>query len=107
MIIKKTVHEDDTGKLIECIIDSSNILKTDYYAHNKNLYIYFNRGKVYAYQNVSEEVYKEFENSDSQGKFFREIIGKFYSYQKLFNMTNAEIDEAKNIIKEWKENNPQ
>ena len=79
MIINKTVHEDDTGKLIECVIDSSNLLKTQYFANNKNLYIFFKRGHVYAYQNVPHEIYEQFEKSDSQGEFFRKTIAKDYS----------------------------
>jgi hypothetical protein len=105
MIIKRTIHNDNTGTLIECIIDSSNILKTAYFAHNQNFYIYFNRGHCYAYQKVPSDVYREFEEADSQGEYFRKVIAKEYSYQKLFSLTETELNEAKNIIKEWKENN--
>lgn len=107
MIVKRTVQEDDTGKLIECIIDSSNILKSGYFAHNKNLYIYFKRGHVYAYQNVPENIYEEFEKSNSHGEYFRKVIAKDYLYLKLFKMTETELTETKDLILEWKEDNPQ
>jgi len=105
MIIKRTVQEDDGGKLIECIIESSNILKTNYFAHRKRLYVYFNRGKVYSYSNITEEVYENFEEADSQGEFLRGEIMKNprkYPYFKEFSMTDYEIKEAKQVIQEWK-----
>jgi hypothetical protein len=108
MIVKRTIQEDDDGKLIECIINSSNILKTDYFAHRNRLYVYFNRGKVYSYGNITEEVYKNFEEADSQGEFLRgEIMKKSnkYPYNKEFSLTESEINETKYIIEEWKEDN--
>ncbi len=107
MIIKRNIEEDESGKLIECIINSSNILKTVYFVHNKNLYVYFKRGHVYSYQNIPEDIYLDFEKSDSQGEFFLKEIAANFSYQKLFKLTDSEITETKNLIEEWKENNPQ
>lgn len=107
MIVKKDVLEDDNGKIVSCIIESSNILKTEYFAHRNRLYIYFNRGKVYSYGNITEEVYKNFEEADSQGEFLRgEIMKKAakYPYSKEFSMTPNEMNEAKKIITEWKDN---
>lgn len=108
MIISRKVIEDDDGKLIECIINSSNILRTDYFSHRNRLFVYFNRGKVYSYGNITEEVYKNFEEADSQGEFLRgEIMKKpnKYPYNKEFSLTESEITDAKNIIEEWKEDN--
>jgi len=110
MIVKRTIQEDDTGKLIECVINSSNLLKTSYFAHRNTLYVYFNRGKVYSYRNITEEVYKKFEEADSQGEFLRgEIMKKpaIYPYSKEFSLTPSEINDAKEIIQEWKEDNQQ
>ena len=107
MIVKRIIQEDDGGKLIECIIDSSNILKTNYFAHRNRLYIFFNRGKVYSYSNITEEVYRNFEEADSQGEFLRREIMKNpqkFPYFKEFSMTDSEINEAKTVIKEWKDN---
>lgn len=108
MIVKRKVIEDDDGKLIECIINSTNILRTDYFAHRNRLFVYFNRGKVYSYGNITEEVYKNFEEADSQGEFLRgEIMKKpnKYPYHKEFSLTESEITDAKNVIEEWKEDN--
>lgn len=107
MIIKRDVTEDDTGKLIECIINSSNILKTNYFAHRKRLFVFFNRGHVYSYTNISEELYNEFEESESQGEFLRKVIMKNpnkYPYLKEFKINTSEIEEAKEIIQEWEDN---
>ena len=107
MIIKRDITEDDDGKIIECIINSSNILKTSYFAHRKRLYVYYNRGKVYSYDNITEEVYKNFEEADSQGEYLRgEIMKKTqkYPYHKEFSLEQFEINEAKQIIQEWKDN---
>lgn len=107
MIVKRTVQEDEGGKLIECIIESSNILKTNYFVHRKRLYIFFNKGKVYSYSNITEEVYRNFEEAESQGEFLRREIMKNpirFPYYKEFSMTDSEINEAKQIIQEWKNN---
>jgi len=107
MIIKRKITEDDSGKLIECVINSSNILKTNYFTHSKRLFIFFNRGHVYSYTNINEDLYNEFEKSSSQGEFLREIIMKNptkYPYLKEFKINSSEIEEAKQIIKEWEEN---
>lgn len=106
MIVKRKVIEDDDGKIIECVINSSNILRTDYFAHRNRLFVYFNRGKVYSYGNITEEVYNDFEEADSQGEFLRGEIMKNpnkYPYNKEFSLNESEITEAKNIIKEWKD----
>jgi len=107
MIIKRDVTQDDTGKLIECIINSANILKTNYFAHRNRLFVFFNRGHVYSYNNINEELYNEFEDSDSQGEFLRKVIMKNphkYPYMKEFKLNSSEIEDAKKILKEWKDN---
>jgi len=107
MIVQRNIVEDDDGKIITCIIESSNILKTEFFAHRNRLYVYFNRGKVYSYGNISEEIYKNFEEADSQGEFLRgEIMKKSvkYPYMKEFSMTDFELKETKQIIEEWKDN---
>lgn len=107
MIVKRSILEDDGGKIITCVINSSNILKTEYFAHRNILYVYFNRGKVYSYANVTDDIYNNFEEADSQGEYLRgEIMKKSskYPYSKEFTMTKFEIDEAKEIINEWMDN---
>lgn len=107
MIIKRDITEDDTGKLIECVINSSNILKTNYFAHRNRLFVFFKKGQVYSYSNINEKLYDEFENSESQGKFLiKEIIKNptKYPYFREFKINESEIDDAKKIIKEWENN---
>ena len=107
MIVKRNVIEDDDGKIVECVVDSSNILKTDYFAHRNRLVVYFNRGKVYSYGNITEEVYNCFEEADSQGEYLRGEIMKNpskYPYRKEFSLNESEITETKKIIEEWKDN---
>lgn len=107
MIAKRIVEKDETGTLIECIIDSSNVLKTQYFAHNNRLYVYFNRGHAYSYENVTEEIYKEFEDSDSQGEYLRRKIMKdmrSFPYRKEFKLSASELKEAKQTLNEWKDN---
>jgi len=106
MIIKRTITKDKDGTLIECVINSSNILKTDYFVHNKKLFVYFNRGHCYSYYNVDENTYNEFENAKSQGEYLRQNImnNLKFPYAKEFKLSEREITESKNIIEEWKEN---
>lgn len=110
MIVKKntTYLNEDESKvdMLECIFDSSNILMSTYIPHKEKLYIVFKRGDVYSYGNVDQETYEEFESSDSQGKFLRNVFAKekdTYPYSKEYKMFEYEIEEAKKTIKEWKE----
>lgn len=109
MIVQKTPHYEEDGKTvsyIECIFDSSNILMSIYFPSTEVLYISFNRGGTYKYTHVSKEKYENFENAESQGKFFVKEIknNSNHPYSKEFVLFEQEITEAKNIIKEWKEN---
>lgn len=110
MIVKKNttyLNEDESQiDMLECIFDSSNILMSTYIPHKEKLYIVFKRGHVYSYGNVDKEVYDEFEASDSQGKFVQSVFAKdndSYPYSKEYKMFEYEIEEANNILKEWKE----
>ena len=106
MIVKRSEVTDNDGTYIECIFHSSNILKTIYFTHKNKLYISFNRGHTYSYSNIDREEYDEFEKSESQGKTFYKkwINNSKYPYYKEFSLNNYEIEEAKKIIEEWKNN---
>ena len=107
MIVRRNVTEDKTGKLIECIIDSSNILRTEYFAHRNRLFIYYRRGHAYSYANITEDIYDDFENAESQGDFLQKHIMKNpqkFPYMKEFKLNESEIQEVKDIIDEWKNN---
>jgi len=103
---KKEYGTEANGTYIECIYDSTNVLKTTYFPMLKRLYISFNRtGGTYSYSNINEDLYKEFENSDSQGKFFASNIRNKpndYPVRKEFTLYPSEVEETKVLIKEYK-----
>lgn len=101
---KQILNEDGTVGYIEAIFDSDNILKTTYFPKNQRLYIAFKRGHTYSYGNISEEIYDEFEDANSQGRYFHQVIDKNskYPYRKEFTLYPNEIEDVKKIIKENK-----
>ena len=96
---KKILNEDGSTGYVECLYESDNVLKTTYFPSLKRLYIAFSRGHTYSYSNVSPELYEQFENSESQGKFFHQKINnnKAYPCHKEFTLYPNEIQEAKQI----------
>jgi hypothetical protein len=108
MLIKKETKGEVGDQFIEAIFESSNILMTTYFPEKNKLYIHFNRGGTYSYTNVTENIYNAFEMADSQGKYFLTEIKKNpnkYPYAKEFSLTNSEINNAKQVIKEYNERN--
>ena len=95
-------------QFIEAIYESSNILMSTYFPNSNKLFIHFSRGGTYSYTNINESIYKDFENADSQGKFFIANIKKNpnkYPYAKEYKLTESEINNAKQVIKEHNERN--
>lgn len=112
MLVETKIIKEPNGSIgyYESIYDSSNILSSVYFPRDKLLYISFVKGTVYSYGNISEEIFKEFENCDSQGKYFAKEIRKNpdkYPFLKEYKLKSFEIEDAKKIIKEWKEANQQ
>lgn len=108
MLIQKEVKGTEGDQFVEAIYESSNILMSTYFPQKNKLYVHFNRGGTYSYTNVDEELYKLFENADSQGKFFIREIKKNpskYPYAKEYTLTESEIKDAKRVIKEHNERN--
>jgi hypothetical protein len=108
LVNKKEYGTEKTGTYVECVFDSTNLLKTTYFPMLKRLYISFTRGGTYSYENISEELYKEFEGALSQGKFFTEKIrsnSNQYPVRKEFTLYPSEINEAKKLINEFKYKN--
>jgi hypothetical protein len=101
---KQILNEDGSVGYIEAIFKSDNILKTTYFLESQRLYIAFSRGHTYSYGNVSPELYEEFENAESHGKFFHQKINnnKAHPYRKEFTLYPYEVKEAKQIIEEHK-----
>jgi len=110
MLVTEKKHFEEDGSLgyYETIYDSSNILKTTYFPKQNRLYISFNRGGVYSYNNITEKIYEDFKNAESQGKYFiHEIKNKSdeHPYRKEFTLYPDEIkilkekrDEKKNLL---------
>jgi hypothetical protein len=106
LVERKEVKENNEIGYIESIFASENILKTTYFPKNQRLYIAFSRGHTYSYANITLEMYEEFENCDSQGKFFHKYINNKQNHpqRKEFTLYPNEVKEIKENIDNWVEN---
>lgn len=100
MLVEEKTFKESDGSIgyYEAIFDSSNILQTTYFPKQNRLYISFNRGGVYSYENVDNEKYEEFKTAESQGKYFIEEIKKKsdkHPYRKEFSLYPEEIKDLK------------
>lgn len=66
-------------KMIEVVSD--NISAVGY--ENATLYIRFNRGQVYAYSGVPEQLFRKLLNAPSCGEFFSDHIKGAYQYKRI------------------------
>lgn len=78
-VVKKTEREDG---IVECLIDSSNILLSEYNKKEKTLKITFKGGTQYLYKDILDRDYVRFEVSESQGSVFNKTMLK-YEFDKL------------------------
>jgi hypothetical protein len=99
---KEILNEDKSIGYVESVFKSDNILKTTYFPNIRRLYIAFSRGDTYSYSNINPEFYKQFEESESHGKFFYSKINKKneYPYRREFSLYPKEVQDLKNIIQE-------
>jgi hypothetical protein len=98
MLVEEKVVKEEIVGYYDAIFDSSNILQTTYFPQQERLYISFNRGGVYSYENFPHEKYREFKNAESQGKYFiQEIKNKpdEHPYRKEFTLYPNEIENLK------------
>jgi len=105
LVEKKEYKEKGNLGYIESVFDSTNILKTTYFPKQERLYISFNRGQTYSYGNINEEIYKEFEDAESQGKYFVQKIKKNpteFPFRKEFSLYPREIEQIRKLINENK-----
>jgi len=103
---KKFQNEDGSIGYYEAVYDSSNILQSTYFPEQRRLYISFNRGGVYSYENISLDMYAKFKANESQGKFFaKEIKSKpnEYPYRKEFTLYPQEVKDLKEVVEKNKE----
>lgn len=98
---KEILNEDGSLGYIEAIFESDNILKTTYFPNAGKLYIAFNRGGTYSYENISPQLYEQFEKAESQGKFFYQNIRNKPEilYRKEFTLYPTEVRELKEMVK--------
>jgi len=99
---KEYYEKDDSLGYVESVFTSGNVLKTTYFPRSNKMYLAFNRGHTYSYDNISNELYENFEKAESQGKFFRENIAskpEMYPYRKEFSLYPYEIEDIREIIK--------
>jgi hypothetical protein len=96
-VVKRTEREDG---VIECLIDSTNILMTEYDESKKTFKVTFKAGTQYLYKDVLKRDYLRFEVSESQGSIFNKTMTK-YEYEKLGSINTEPIKE---LIKENKGN---
>jgi len=91
-VIKRTEKENG---VVECLIDSSNILLSEYNKTKKTLKITFKAGTQYLYKDVIERDYVRFEVSESQGSVFNKTMRK-YEFDKLEKIDTTELLEQIN-----------
>jgi hypothetical protein len=77
------LKEEIIGNKIHNVIESSNIRKTVYDVMEKKLLVEFNNGLQYEYYDFPHQIYTQFRNAPSQGKFFLTNIAKNYKYKKI------------------------
>jgi len=94
-VIERLVREDG---VIECLIESTNILKTEYDEPKKEFTVTFKAGTRYKYLDVLNRDYVRFEVSESQGSVFNKTMKK-YSFEKLDPVEVSPLKERINEIK--------
>jgi len=94
-VVKRTEREDG---VIECLIDSTNILMSEYDESKKTFKVTFKAGTQYLYKDVLKRDYLRFEVSESQGSVFNKTMHK-YEYEKLGSI---DVSPIKELIKENK-----
>lgn len=108
LVERNEIKEPNSEEIgyIESVFNSDNVLKTTYFPSNNRLYIAFSRGTTYSYGNIDAELYAQFENAESQGKFFHKNINnkKEYPSRKEFTLYPYEIKGLKEIVENSKNN---
>ncbi len=106
---RKEIKKENGDMIIEGYYDSSNIIKTTYLPSQNHMFIFFQNKLVYSYTDINEELYRNFENAESQGKFFIAEIKKkplIYRYLREYKLYEFEKQDIINIILESKNGKP-
>lgn len=65
------------------LIESTNIWQIGYDAEEQKLYIKFNKGGLYSYNEVPADVWEAFESASSKGQFFYKAIKGRFDFTKI------------------------
>jgi len=77
-IISETIN----GKMIDVIINSSNLKSASFNTESEDLTVTFNNGYIYEYNKVPWSKFTKFRLAESQGKYFNENIARSYKFIK-------------------------
>jgi len=100
---EEVLNEDGSIGYIESVFKSENILKIIYFIESQRLYISFSRGDTYRYENIGLDFYQDFEDADSNGKFFHSKIKPRYPASREFTLSPYEIEGFRKTIEEHEE----
>jgi len=78
-IISETIN----GKMIDVIINSSNLKSASFNTESEDLTVTFNNGSIYEYNKVPWSKFTKFRLAESQGKYFNENIARSYKFKKI------------------------
>jgi hypothetical protein len=92
------IRKEEKDGIVECLIDSSNIIMSEYDESKKTLVITFKAGTQYKYFDVLHRDYVRFEISESQGSVFNKTM-KNYKYEKLDKVDVGPLKEEIENIK--------
>jgi hypothetical protein len=101
-ILDKTRFEFENSLIERTIIDSSNILASDYDLKNQRLYVYFKYKKTntymscYSYEKIDLHKYSNFIVADSQGQFLSKHIKTIKEHE--YSLVKPPFEHAKPII---------
>ena len=65
------------------LIESTNLHEIGYDAETQTLYIRFDGGGFYSYEEVPADVWEAFESASSKGRFFYKAIKGRYNFTKI------------------------
>jgi hypothetical protein len=97
------INREEKDGVVECLYNSSNILKSEYNQSKNSLTVVFKSGLQYEYYNVLYRDYLRLEISESTGAVFNKMFGvkskRQYEYKKLDKVDPTElIEKVKTII---------
>jgi len=84
--------------VVECLIDSTNIIKSEYNRGDSSMIITFKAGTRYKYFDVLHRDYVRFEVSESQGSVFNKTMRKYKS-EKIDTIDVMSLKEQIDSIK--------